>query len=476
MNRFCASLIVLVAFVTHAQSPSGTLPVMHLFTDNGQSIDTKLEYMGGGCYMDEVADGAFGSPDSLIRIQIKGHGNYTWNTFDKKPYHLKFKSPQSLLGMPANQHFLLLPHADDWLGYLRNTVGFELSRRMGFSYTPRQEPVELVINGDYRGLYFATEQIRVDENRVNITEQISEDNASDPSEGCWLLEIDNYASPNQIAIAVDSVHRMLVTVHSPKTMSERQRQWITQRLVHIDTLIRYSDVSDDLWTEWVDVESLARFYIIQELVDNIEAFHGSCFMTIDGTDDGKLHFGPVWDFGNAFTRGYASEQHFITEANEGFNKHWIESLVKHQQLMDCVRIIWTKFYDDGQAEINDFIDAFTSRIAGAIDANHARWPDYDTDNMLPRWATFKQFWAKRVEFLQQQWSQSGISVTDSPDISVCVSGRSIIIACADFEQLVSVYSVTGQSVYRGHAHHIDHLPPGIYIVTIGPIRQKVLIQ
>ena len=235
-------------------------------------------------------------------------------------------------------------------------------------------------------------------------------------------------------------------------------------------------MSDDLWTEWVDVESLARFYIIQELVDNIEAFHGSCFMTIDGTDDGKLHFGPVWDFGNAFTRGYVSQQHFITEANDGFNKHWIESLVKHQQFMDCVRRIWTKFYDDDQIEMNDFIDAFTSQIAGAIDANHDRWPDYNTDNMLPRWATFKQFWTKRVEFLQQQWSLSRISDTECSDITVCVSGRNIIITCADLGQLVSVYSVTGQSVYRGHTHRIEHLSPGIYIVTIGPIHKKVLIQ
>lgn len=438
-------IILLPPLIVYAQSPSGTLPVLQLHTNNGLPIESKTDYVYGSCEV-EWTDGSI---DSIGRMQIKGHGNYTWKYFDKKPYHLKLVDYQPILGMSPGTHFILLPHADDWLGYLRNTGGFELSRRIGLPYTPQQVAVELMLNEEYLGLYFVTEQIRVDENRVNIIEQLSDDNTHDPSMGGWLLEVDNYRGENQLVLGIDSVKKMLITVHSPKSLSAKQREWITSRLSHIDTLIRRSEADEDTWTEWVDIEALARFYIVQELVDNIEGFHGSCFMTIHGGEDNKLKFGPVWDFGNSFARGYAPEPHFITEENEGFNKFWIEALVRHPHFMDHVRKTWTAFRERDDTDLEEFIDNFTAHIAGAIDANHDRWPNYDTDNMEIRWLTYKQFLTRRIEFLDRNWSLSSIEAITPIPYQLAIKGNQIIVNDAGYHTdhiSLKAYSIDGRTI------------------------------
>ena len=65
------------------------------------------------------------------------------------------------------QHFALLAHADDNLGFMREPMGFWLSERLGLEWTPDMKPVEVVLNGDYIGLYFLVENIRVAKDRVS---------------------------------------------------------------------------------------------------------------------------------------------------------------------------------------------------------------------------------------------------------------------------------------------------------------------
>lgn len=128
--------------------------------------------------------------------------------------------------MKKSKHFALLAHADDNLGFLRNTMGFELSRRGGLDFTPEQRPVEVVLNGEYIGLYFLTETIRVDSDRVKITEQA--DNISDPEEitGGWLVEIDNYWDADQITINEGNGELIRLTYKSPEVLSDAQSDYL----------------------------------------------------------------------------------------------------------------------------------------------------------------------------------------------------------------------------------------------------------
>ena len=144
-----------------------------------------------GCeWMEAEGAASVGSKEEPLPLEIKARGNWTRRGFSKKPFKLKLGKKQNLLGLTKSKHFAILAHADDQRGYLKNFVGFNLGKRIGLPWTPAQQPVEVVINGDYRGLYFLTESIRIDEDRVNITEL--DDNVSDPAlaSGGYLVELE----------------------------------------------------------------------------------------------------------------------------------------------------------------------------------------------------------------------------------------------------------------------------------------------
>ena len=77
---------------------------------------------------------------------------------------------------------------------MRNILAFELSRRMGLAYTPYCHPVDVVLNGEYKGCYQLCDQIEVNKNRVDITEMEPEDVNMPDLSGGYLVEIDAYAS------------------------------------------------------------------------------------------------------------------------------------------------------------------------------------------------------------------------------------------------------------------------------------------
>ena len=179
MRHTIFTLLFFVAAMTlQAASYSGTLPVLYIQTENNKTITSKDYYLNATYYLDAMGLAGYesiGSASEPLAMEIKGRGNYTWRDFNKKPYRLKLADKQPLMGLTKSKHFALMAHADDAQskkGFMRNQVGFELSRMIGMEWTPATAPVEVVLNGDYIGLYFLTETIRVDKDRVNIVEQI----------------------------------------------------------------------------------------------------------------------------------------------------------------------------------------------------------------------------------------------------------------------------------------------------------------
>ena len=383
---------------------SGTLPIM--FINSDEPITSKEYYVKATCYIDALGQERYeslGTAESPIPLQIKGRGNWTWKRFEKKPYTLKFDEKVKPLGMKKNRHFTLLAHADDDLTFLRNTVGFELSRLIGMSYTPAQEPVEVVLNGDYVGLYMLTEKIRIGKNRVEITEQA--DLATDPEEitGGWLLEIDNYEYEGQIYIpnGDKDQNSVNITIHKPEVLSQEQRDYITAFVEKTDKAIRSQNRASVVWEKYIDMDTLARYYIVREIVDDAESFRGSCFIHKDRGDDTKLIFGPVWDFGNAFRRGHNK---FIWQ-DPPYGSVWISKIYMFHRFKDCVINIWKPFLGMQYPKLDKAIDDFIERIRYAVDCNVARWPDAYTGPIDSRKRLMKQCLAEKVAFLTEEWGE-----------------------------------------------------------------------
>ena len=400
-----------VSLSMRAASYSGTLPVLHIQTENNAAIVSKDDYVNATYYLDPMGQEgiqSIGSATAPFTMEIKGRGNYTWNGFDKKPYRIKLSDKQSLLGMTKSKHFALLAHADDSKGFMRNAIGFELARLIGMTWTPMAKPVEVVLNGDYIGLYFLTETIRVDKDRVNIVEQEDEETDSHKITGGWLVEIDNYNEDPHVTIKEGGKHTMWVTYKTPEVLSSAQEQFLQNEMKRIDELVYGDKNSNKLW-EILDIDALARFYIVQELTDNYESFHGSCYLYREMGDGEKWKFGPVWDFGSSFNR---DKTQYLFEGDVWHN-HWIPEICKFPAFKNYVKTIWDEFCTNNFIHIYSFIDQQKNLIASAAAADVERWPQYGNADLNNRVRKVTERLHKNAEWLNRQWGSS--ELPDNPN-------------------------------------------------------------
>ena len=350
--------------------------------------------------------------------------------------------------MKKSKHFGLLANADDNLGFLRNAVGFEVSRQIGLAWTPSQRPVEVVLNGDYIGLYFLTELIRVDKDRVNITEQADEETDADAITGGWLVEIDNYDDPAQIGIKENRGYGeyMRFTHKSPEVLSSQQRDYLLNLVTQADAAIFTDDKSSTTWQDYIDIDELVKFYITQEVTDNGESFHGSCYWHKERGADTKMIFGPVWDFGNSFWR---SCDKFIYEGSN-FHQHWIGEIAKFPAFQDAVKAKWVDFMPQ-LASIEQYIYDFTSKIASAAVSDAERWPEYGNADIANARDRYINKLLAKADWLNSQWNEGE---DPSPLGSLYMVGASSVLGSwqpADAPQLF--YNSESQSYFR----HFDRI-------------------
>ena len=403
----CSTVMLGMSIAAMAVEPSGTLPVLHITAD-APITDTKEFYVTGSYYLDPMGtEGveALGSVEAPLPLEIRRRGNYTWTRFDKKPYKLKLDKKAALLGMNKSKHWGLLAHADDNQGFMRNITGFQLSRQIGLAWTPAEQPCEVVLNGEYIGLYFLTETVRVDDTRVNVYDYDSEIEdwmklnpgatadqfpGRNDLTGGWLVEIDNYDERDKgEQIHVDTKqqhsqqgwnHKIMVTFDSPSDyITDAHKQWLDNEFSAIDNMIYDNDKNNCQWAEKVDLTDLAKFFIVNQLVGNYESFHGSCKLWHEKGENEKWHFGPVWDFGSSFQDGHDMSRP-IWESE--YVQHWIEEMYKFPAFQQEVKRVYDEFMATNPIEsLKEYQAQYAARIERAAQADKQRWPQYGNDNI-----------------------------------------------------------------------------------------------
>lgn len=334
-----------------------------------------LDVNGCQWLIDEGAKNV-GSKEEPLPLEIKARGNYTRLAYAKKPFKLKLGKKQSLLGMSKSKHYAILAHADDGYGYLRNFTGFNLGRRIGLPWTPWQQPVEVVINGDYRGLYFLTESIRIEEDRVNITEL--DDNVAEPEliSGGYIVELDNYDEENQIRMeektcaGLPATDVLRITWDTPEEYSDLQKRFVKDQFTAMNNAVGTADRNDDLW-KYMDMDDAVRYYIVEELISHTEAYHGSTYLFRDRGEGQKWHFSPLWDCGNGFNG--PADQFFYNAS--GFGATWIPSIRHNESFNKRLRDTWAWFMNNGFKGIYEDMESYATRIQAAANADRKRWKD-----------------------------------------------------------------------------------------------------
>lgn len=294
---------------------------------------------------------------------IRGRGNSTW-TYPKKPYAIKLDSKAEILGMPKHKRWVLLAN---WMDrtMMRNSVAFKIAELSGMEWAPRGKFVELVLNGTHMGNYYLCEQIKIDENRVDINEMEDTDIDGDAITGGYLMELDVYF--DEVNKFKSSVRNLPYMIKEPDedVLNAAQLNYIQNYINTLETAL-YDDsrFASGEYKNYLDVESFIKWWVVHELTHNKEPLHPkSSYMFKDKL--GKLKAGPVWDFDWGT---------FITSSNYSVkNAIYYARLFEDPQFVSTVKTVWTSIKPQLD-QVADFIDDEGELLESSAQINISMWP------------------------------------------------------------------------------------------------------
>ena len=387
--------------------------------------------------------------------------------FPKKPYRIKFDEKQRVLDAPAKakKWTLINNYGDKTL--MRNLLAFELSRRLGMTYTPFGAAVDVLLNGEYKGCYQLCDQVTINKNRVNITEMTPNDNQGSALSGGYLIEVDAYAYNEKSWF--NSNRGNPVTIKSPDEdeITANQKQYIRN----------FFNQMENSWSKYLDVNSFLRHFLVGELSGNTDTYW-SVFMYKE-RDESLMHVGPVWDFDLAFhndQRIYPvnTKSDYIYRSGgscAGNMRNFVDNIVINnaatkRQLLE----IWDEARQSGltEAYMLAYIDRWAAELEQSQRLNFLRWPILNQkvhQNVVAKGSFQAEVEVVRT-FMKERiaWMDKKLGYTYKP------SGISELRF--DETQPYQVFLLSGQP----YGNSVDNLSPGIYVVRQGTIAKKIVVK
>ena len=278
-----------------------------LYDEAGNSYNTKEEWIEDCTFRLDGA-GVWPDIDTVEGCEVRGRGNTSWSFSpdSKNPYRIKFpkKQKQSPFNLTEDRQWVFIANKQNG-SMTTNSIAQKIAAMVDAEAICHMIPIDLYINGHYRGSYCFTEKIGIADNSVAI----------DEATGC-LLELDDYFDEDYKF--KDDNYNLPVNVKDPDFGEEDEERVITFGDVQASiNNLTYTLASGGDITEYVDMESWAKFWLVNDLVRNVETYHPkSCYLFNENPAEGGLwKFGPAWDFDWAF--GYEeSYSYFASGAAE----------------------------------------------------------------------------------------------------------------------------------------------------------------
>lgn len=354
------------------------LPVVYFNTASGINVKDKENWEDATIKI----VGANGLPSmEETDVLTKGRGNSTWNFKTKQPYALKFDSKTSVLGMPAHKRWILMANYRDRT-MIRNAVAFEIAERTGLAWTPRMEFVELVMNGVHRGNYMVTEQIRIDKNRIDITELEPGDDSGDAITGGYVLEVDQWDDEVNMFKSLCMENKwgntsctIMLKFPDEDDATEAQVNYIKEYIWEIERLLMAGNFQQ-VYDDYIDMDSFIDFFFVQELTGNKEPWRGP-FSTYMYKDRGKkLYAGPVWDFDFTTFMWHLNPNH-----NRFYNEKsaWYKYFLTDSVFRARMKSRWEEL-KEGFSTIPEYIDSLVEYLSASAEINTQMYnPGEDPD-------------------------------------------------------------------------------------------------
>lgn len=408
------------------------LPIVIINTDRSATIvddprvlaTMKIIYRGPGerNYLADQNNFQYLNYNGRINIEIRGSST---QERPKKQYGFTTlmsdnitKNNVSLLGLPKENDWILNAMVFD-PSLMRDYICYNLSRQLG-EYASRTIYCELMINGDYRGLYLLQEKIKADDNRVNITKITRQDNTLPSITGGYIIKADKTTGGDPVAWTMKDWYGTGVAfIHEfpdPQDITALQSDYIYNRFLYLQTAAFTGNTSaPDGFQYVIDVPSFINYMLISEISSNCDAYQFSTYFHKDR--NGKLRAGPVWDndltFGNdlffwGFDRSKSNIWQFSNGDNEGA-RFW-RDLFNNDEFKCALARRWNYLIQPGQPlnplSLETFIDQTASYIAEAAARDNSVWGN--TGNLQQRVQQIKTFIGVRIP-----WITNNLLITSS---------------------------------------------------------------
>ncbi len=445
---------------------SNGLPVV-LIDTNGKSIPDKVNYVDAKISV--LGAEIYGGNDILAAVAgIKLRGNSTAG-YDKKPYRIKFDKKQDVFGLGKAKSWVLLANYLDPAA-MRNDIAYAFGSRLstlteektGFSmYVPRVRPVEVYLNGQYRGLYDMGDHVQVDGTRIDIDDSGDEFDDNDvqvhPEANVgYYLEIEDssrvleeYEKEGAAYFTINntggsSLDTLYVQVKTPEVPSAAQLNYIKQYVQTVNDLINARDAR--VW-DYIEMDGFIDWYLVNEVFKNTDSgFLSSVKLFKD--KDGKLSMGPVWDF----DLGSGAVAYSDIDEPNGWRTRvddrcaWYKNLFKMSDFSNAVNARWADLHNEGIIDgIFADIDALESYLEKAANRNYDYWhesyvsavnntswlyvPDIQMNST--NWETqvdyLRTYMKGRIAWIDEQFGYAPVS-------GAAISGEAVIIGAPEYRE------------------------------------------
>lgn len=353
------------------------IPHMEIVTVNGENITSKEDYLKATIHI----DGKERYKDYSGSTEIRGRGNSTWG-YPKKPYRLKLTTKSEILGLPAAKNWVLLANYLD-PSLMCNAVAMKIGRDLEVPFTNTIIPVDLTLNGVYKGSYVLTQHIEVNENRVNI------------GDDGYLLELDTYF--DEAYKFYSSGYNLPVMIKNPELSDVAGIAPIKSEFELFEGLIKASTFPNNTYNNYFDVDVFAKYMLVYFLTGNEEVNHPkSTYMHKKA--GGKFTFGPLWDFDWAY--GYeGTGSHFNNATKPLFwngtakGTLFFKRLFEDPAIKAAFKNHWISYKQKHLPQLLTYIDEYAALIKSSKARDEVVWK---------RGKIFEQEVAKMKKYMQDR--------------------------------------------------------------------------
>lgn len=326
------------------------LPVCYIETEENKEIVSKTEYLNASLVIVNGSDTLL----PKIDLQIRGRGNATWLSYPKKPYRLKFGKNIDFLSCHG-KHFALLPNYCD-KSLMRVAIGFQTSRLLEMEWTPADEYIELVLNGEHLGNYQFVETVRQGKKRVNVTDD------------GFLLQYDRYWYQEEPVwfFTEEYNYPMIVKHPDDDEITDQQLETINQTMNSFENLLTQNSA---VW-ESADMESFVKWYYAANLLALLDANY--YFYKYDADSESKIKIGPLWDFEWSLGIGWYDGER-PNPNHEIVNDCYFQQLNNDNEFMLRVAQFHAENGNSIKSQILDYYDCLTEKLEKSQVLNFKKW-------------------------------------------------------------------------------------------------------